>query len=93
MGLANNVGELVKIFPNFGFIRFENRNVFVHKSNYLSGFTPEVGQIVRFDFALALNNRPPHAVKVRVIKSRAAVIAENEIRHGLEALQKSSGAR
>jgi cold shock CspA family protein len=92
MQLKNNRGQLAKWFNNFGFIKFENRDVFVHRENYLPGFLPEVGQIVAFDFGLSPNpNRPPQAINVRVVKSAATIQAEEQIRAGLEALQKQQG--
>jgi cold shock CspA family protein len=88
MQLTNNRGQLVKWLKNFGFIKCEDRSVFVHRDNYLSGFLPEVGQIVLFDFGLSPNpNQPPQAVKVRVVKSATAVRADEAIKAGLLALQ------
>jgi cold shock CspA family protein len=92
MQLKNNKGRLAKWFNNFGFIKFENRDVFVHRENYLPGFLPEVGQIVGFDFGLSpIPNRPPQAINVRVVQSAAAVRAELETRAGLEALLRQQG--
>ena len=87
MNLKNNRGQLTKWFQGYGFIRYENRDVFVHRDAYLSGFSPEIGQIVAFDFGLAPNkNKPPIAVNVRVVKSAKSVAEEQDTKHGLEAL-------
>jgi cold shock CspA family protein len=85
--LKNNKGQLLKWFESsgYGFIRFQDRHVFVHRTSYLHGFIPEVGQIVEFDFGLC-GNKPPQAVNVRVFRSAKAVAAEREIQRGLEAL-------
>lgn len=92
MNLKNNRGQLAKWFGNFGFIRFEDRDVFVHRAAYLSGFVPEAGQMVRFDFGLAPDkNKPPMAINVRVIKSANAVAAEKQIKQGLEVLLAGGG--
>ena len=89
MKLKNNRGQLVKLFPNYGFIKFENRDVFVHRDSYLHGFLPEIGQIVGFDFGISPNpQRPPQAINVRVVKTAAAVRQEQEI---LEALKQEAG--
>ncbi len=83
MSLTKNRGPLVKWFEQngYGFIKFEGREVFVHRTAYLSGFAPEVGQIVTFDFGLAPDkNRPPMAINVRVFKSATDVAAEEEIK-------------
>lgn len=77
----------------YGFIKHEGRHVFVHGSAYLSGFHPEIGQLVAFDFAIAPDNKPPMAVNVRVLKSAKSVQAEEEIRTGLEALQRAKTGR
>lgn len=89
MSLKNKKGQLAKWFRGYGFIRFEDRDVFVHREAYLPGFAPEVGQIVHFDFGLAPDkNRPPIAINVRVVKSAKSVADEQEIKNGLEALAK-----
>jgi cold shock CspA family protein len=94
MSVKNKRGQLVRWFEQsgYGFIRFENRDVFVHREAYLSGFTPERFQVVAFDFGLAPDkNRPPVAINVRVTKSAKAVAAEEEIKRGLEALANQGG--
>jgi len=84
MNLTRQRGQLVKWFDGYGFIKFEGREVFVHRKAYLSGFAPEVGQIVTFDFGLAPDkNRPPMAINVRVFKSATDVAAEEEIKRKL----------
>jgi|SRR5215813_6603324 len=90
MNLKNQKGQLVKFFKEkgYGFLKHEGREVFVHTTAYLSGFFPEVGQIVGFDFALGLNNKPPMAVNIRVLKSAQSVKDEQEIKAGLEALER-----
>jgi cold shock CspA family protein len=94
MSLKNKRGQLVKWFEKsgYGFIRFEDRDVFVHREAYLSGFAPERFQILAFDFGLAPDrNKPPVAINVRVTKSAKAVAAEEEIKRGLEALVETKG--
>ena len=87
MNLKNNRGQLIKWFQGYGFIKYEGREVFVHRYAYLRGFSPEIGQIVAFDFALAPDKtKPPMAVNVRVTKSAKIVAEEIEIKRGLEAL-------
>jgi hypothetical protein len=84
--LKDNVGHLVIWKGTFGFIRFDNRNVFVHKKYYVRGF-PELDQKVVFDFGLSHDPlKPPQAVNVRVLKTARAIRAEQEIKRGLEAL-------
>ncbi len=96
MQLKNNRGELVKYFERqgYGFIWYENREVYVHVSNYLSGFTPEVNQLVAFDFGLFTKDpsRPPQAVNVRVVKEASAVKAEREIVRQLQEELKKADA-
>ena len=94
MNFTKKRGPLYKWFEQYGygFIKFEGRDVFVHRRSYLSGFVPEVGQIVTFDFGFAPDKtRPPMAVKVRVWKSAKTVAAEEEIKRGLEALANLNG--
>lgn len=94
MSLKNKRGQLVRWFEKsgYGFIRFENRDVFVHREAYLSGFRPERFQIVAFDFGFAPDkNKPPVAINVRVTKPAKAVAAEEEIKRGLEALANQGG--
>lgn len=88
MDLTGNKGQLAKWFgeAGYGFIKFDDRDVFVHSTSYLQGFVPEVGQHVRFDFGIAPNGKPPMAVRVRVVKSAKAAQAEKAIQAGLEAL-------
>jgi cold shock CspA family protein len=61
MNFTKNRGPLVKWFDKngYGFIKFEGRDVFVHRTAYLSGFVPEVGQIVTFDFGFAPDKTKP----------------------------------
>jgi cold shock CspA family protein len=95
MNLAKNRGPLEKWFETqgYGFIKFEGRDVFVHRRSYLTGFVPEVGQIVTFDFDFAPDKtKPPMAVNVRVWKSAKTVADEDEIKHGLEALKYGGAA-
>jgi cold shock CspA family protein len=83
--IKNNRGQLLKMLKNYGFIRFEGRDVFVHRDAYLQGFKPEIWQIVSFDFALAPEpDRPPVAVNVRVIKPASAFQAEKRIENALK---------
>jgi cold shock CspA family protein len=92
MNLKNNRGKLTKWFQGYGFIRYEHRDVFVHRHAFLDGFSPEIGQIVAFDFALAPDkNKPPVAINVRVVKSAKSVADEYEIKRGLEVLAAKQG--
>lgn len=91
MELRDCRGQLTKWFGSYGFIKYENRDVFVHLKNY-NGFIPEVGQLVKFDFGLAPGDKPPMAVNVRVVKSALAVTAEQQIKNRLE-LNGRGGAR
>jgi cold shock CspA family protein len=94
MSVKNKKGQLVKWFEDrrYGFIRFDGHDVFVHRTAYLSGFVPEVGQIVHFDFGLAPDkNRPPIAINIRVTKSAKVVATEEEIKRGLEVLANQGG--
>src|SRR5438876_2993368 len=87
--LKDNKGQLIKWIEKggYGWILFDGRQVFVHVTSYLQGFVPEVDQLVRFDFGLAPNQKPPMAINVRVVKSAKTVAAERQIQAGLEALQ------
>jgi len=70
------------VLPTFGFIKYDNdKTVFFHiETGYLSGFHPEVGQLVAFDFGPAPDpSKPAVAVNIRVIKSAKAVQEENAI--------------
>ena len=92
MNLKNNRGQLTKWYQGYGFIRYEHRDVFVHRDAYLRGFSPEIGQIVAFDFGLGPDkNKPPVAVNVRVVKSAKSVAEEQDIKHGLEVLAAKQG--
>jgi cold shock CspA family protein len=76
-------GRLLKKGNNFGFLRYQGRDVFVHFSNYLRGFTPELNQQVEFEFGPSpREDRPPVAIRVRVVKSAAQVEAEFKIQQG-----------
>lgn len=103
MNLEKNRGPLYKWFEKegYGFIKLEGRDIFVHRTSYLGGFTPEIGQIVTFDFGFAPDKtKPPMAVNVRVWKSAKTVADEEQIKreleakvkHGLEALANQGGA-
>ena len=93
MEFRNKKGHLERWIEKsgYGFIRHDDRLVFVHRTGYLFGFKPEVGQAVAFDFGLAPNGRPPMAVNVRVVKTAQAVAAEKEVQRGLEALLNGRG--
>lgn len=92
--MKQNEGILERWYGSHGFIRCERRLVFVHLEGYLGGFTPELGQVVAFEFGLSKTpNRPPQAIKVRVLKSEATARAERKVQAGLLALQKSGGAQ
>lgn len=88
-------GQLKNWKDGFGFVRYEGRDVFVHRSAYLPGFETEigqVGQILAFDFVEAPNGKPPMAGNVRVITSAGADakarVAEAEIMRAVETLRK-----
>jgi cold shock CspA family protein len=69
-----NVGRLIKSFGSYGFILFEDQEVFVHFKNYLGGFHPEINQIVMFDFGPPIrpgSRQRPQALRVRVVRSAA----------------------
>ncbi len=95
MPFHNNIGLLYRWFKvdvngkcNYGFIRFGERDVFVHLANYAKGHSPELGQQVAFDFMLSPNKKkPPQANNVRVLKSAAALVAEDELKKALETEQ------
>jgi hypothetical protein len=90
--LKDNIGHLVIWKGTFGFIRFDNRNVFVHEKCYTRGL-PELDQKVQFDFGLSHDpNKPPQAVNVRVLKTARAMRAEEEVRRGLQALASGGAA-
>jgi cold shock CspA family protein len=92
MQLTDNAGQLYRWFSvdsrgkgGYGFIKFEGRNVFVHTKNYVSGHIPEVGQKVAFDFGLSHDpNKPPQAVRVRVLASAQMMKAEADTKAALE---------
>ena len=69
-------GRLSKMIGNFGFIRCDGKDIFVHFTNYLGGFKPELNQIVEFNIGPSpREDRPPVAIRVRVVKSAAEVEA------------------
>ncbi len=80
--MRGHQGRLTKKRENYGFIRYTNsasvsRDVFVHFSNYLHGFVPELNQIVEFEFGPApVEGRPPVAIRVRVVKTADEVLRE-----------------
>jgi cold shock CspA family protein len=75
--MQRNRGYLLKIKGNYGFIRCNGKDVFVHFSNYLHGFVPELNQFVEFDFGPSpREDRPATAIRVRVIKNAAQVAEE-----------------
>ncbi len=87
-------GRLTKKRENYGFIRYTNsagisRDVFVHFSNYLLGFVPELNQIVEFDFGPSpIEDKPPVAIRVRVVKTAEEVLRDfnKQINAGVGAL-------
>ena len=93
MEFRNKKGHLERWIETsgYGFIRHDDRLVFVHRTGYLFGFKPEPGQAVAFDFGLAPNGKPPMAINVRVVKTAQAVAAEKQVQRGLEALLKGEG--
>jgi cold shock CspA family protein len=92
-------GRLTKKRENYGFIRYTNsaslsRDVFVHFSNYLHGFVPELNQIVEFDFGPSpVEDKPPVAIRVRVIKTADEVLHDfnKQINAGADALGAKQG--
>src|SRR6266480_2432306 len=87
-------GRLTKKRENYGFIRYTNnagisRDVFVHFSNYLHGFVPELNQIVEFEFGPApVESKPPVAIRVRVVRTAEEVLRDfiKQINAGVDAL-------
>jgi cold shock CspA family protein len=83
-------GRLKNWKGTFGFILYEGNEIFVHLSNYLHGFTPEVNQIVEFELGPA--NKPGkanEAYRVIVVKSADQVFKEFNLRGaGLDTLVK-----
>jgi hypothetical protein len=89
--LKDCIGYLVRWTGTYGFIKYDNRQVFVHERYYVGGM-PELDQKVVFDFGLSLDlNKPPQAINVRVLKTARAMRAEEEVRRGLQALVQSQG--
>jgi hypothetical protein len=89
--LKDCIGYLVRWTGTYGFIKYDNRQVFVHQRNYVGGM-PELDQKVVFDFGLSHDPRkPPQAKNVRVLKTARAIRAEEEIRRGLQALASGQG--
>jgi cold shock CspA family protein len=93
-------GRLTKKRENYCFIRYTNRagvsrDVFVHFSNYLHGFVPELNQIVEFDFGPSpVEDKPPVAIRVRVVKTADEVLREfnDQIEAGVGALGQGGAA-
>jgi hypothetical protein len=63
-------GRLTKWRGTHGFIRFNGRDVFVHLSNFLGGFHPELNAELEFQFGpAAREDKPDEAIRVRVLRS------------------------
>ena len=61
-------GRLSKWRGGYGFIRSEGRDVFVHLSNFLSGFTPELNATVEFELGPGCReDQPQQAYRVRIL--------------------------
>ena len=71
-------GRLIKRTKTFGFVKTDaGHEFFVHFSQYLSGFTPELNQILEFELAPShRDDKPPMAVRVRVVRKAAEVEAD-----------------
>jgi hypothetical protein len=84
MQLQRISGRVCKWFTNHGFIVYGNKQtIFTHKSNYLPGFTPEVGQVVEFEIGpAAMQGKNDEAYRVTVTKTTDEVLRE----HGLSKL-------
>jgi cold shock CspA family protein len=93
MQLKNCEGYLRVWKEAFGFIRYEGRDIFVFHNQYKKtpGQIPEVGQKVRFDFALGRDGKPPMAVNIIVTRTAAQVKADRELADALTK-QLESGA-
>ena len=81
------IGRVVKWRGTFGFIRYNQKDIFVHLDSYLSGFVPEMNQMVEFEIGPATKQgKETEAFRIRVIKTASQVIAEfNERCAGLNA--------
>ena len=88
--MSGKPGALGGLGSGYGFIHSEGKDIFVHFSAYLPGFTPELHQVLEFE--LAPSNKeglPAQACRVRVIKSADKVLAE----FGLECLANTEGSK
>ena len=64
-------GRLVKWQGTWGFIRHEKKDVFVHLTNCVSGFVPEINAPVDFEFTeAAVEGKPPQAYRVRLLRKQ-----------------------
>jgi cold shock CspA family protein len=70
-------GRLAKWRHTFGFIQYNNQEIFVHLDNYYPGFIPEINQKVTFEIGPAAKaGMPNEAYRVRVVKTADQVLAE-----------------
>lgn len=89
-------GRLSKWQGTWGFIRFENRDLFVHRTAYLGGFTPELHSIVEFEIGPSIREDKfqDQAYRVRVVKTADDVLREfNEKREFAKVLRGLGGSR
>ena len=74
---------------SYGFIRYNGEDIFVHLTNYLHGFVPELNQICEFEIGPATKiGKPNEAFRVTVVKSAEQVIAEFNRGAGVDALSR-----
>jgi hypothetical protein len=70
-------GRLIKWRGSYGFLRCNGKDVFVHLTSYLHGFTPELNQICEFEIGPATKEgKPNEAFRVTVVRTASQVIAE-----------------
>jgi cold shock CspA family protein len=76
-------GRLAKWHGSYGFIRFQERDVFVHLSNFLGGFHPELNAEVEFQLGPpAREDKKEEAVLVRVVRSYDYTAGLQRLRDG-----------
>lgn len=77
-------GRLAKWNGSYGFIRFQERDVFVHLSNFLGGFHPELNAEVEFQLGpAAREDKKDEAILVRVVRSYDYSAGLACLRHGV----------
>ena len=75
-------GRLVKWNGTWGFIKHDGKETFVHLSNCVSGFIPEINLPVEFELTpAAVEGKPPQAFRVRSLRKDSEA--------GMDALRRS----